>query len=146
MDGDGGSRGLRCYNGRHWLNSSAGGKIGDRIPIMQPLTTPSPWQPSGISLGIALLFWGMMVIALWPASLPAQNPNNGNQKEEKRENQVKSEASQKKKLPAVEQYESAPPKRRTPIRVGDEEMDDNPAPGKDGEGWSTGLDTDAERA
>jgi peptide/nickel transport system substrate-binding protein len=105
---------------------------------MNQLTQHGSHARSGVG---SLLFVAIALTALAVQAQSAQDSSQPAQKSGKEENAGK----QEKPRPGAkeEQYENTPPKRRTPIRVGDEDTEQGPA-GESQDSLATGLGSEAE--
>jgi ABC-type oligopeptide transport system substrate-binding subunit len=92
-----------------------------------------------------VITFGIVLFGLSSGTLAAQDSGKSAQKTDKSEQPVKDQKAQKK-IPKEEEEEPAKPKRRTPIRVGDEEMDENASADESETGSLADLEREAAQA
>src|SRR6516162_3056449 len=112
---------------------------------MHPSPTTQRHQQIGFGLCFVLLFGGALLLFTSAGTPAAQEPAKGTPKEDKQKTPAKTDNTKVKKLLKEEQEEAVPTKRRPPIRVDEEEVEQSQAI-KSPTDSSTGLEAEAARA
>ena len=103
-------------------------------------------QPTWLVPTFILAFGAILLFGLLSGTLVAQAPVKSSQKKDKAEQPGKDQKTQEKKVRKEEEEEPAKAKRRPPIRVGDEEMDEKTPSDESETGSLADLEREAAQA